>query len=147
LVPVFWETITKFPDEWQWSSGRIGLPCMSDGASPCSGAGAGGELPKGRGDRSRNWLASLLLGRSLLPCVCRYSHKPWAAATGSLARYGPQPSPLLLAVTGPMGVVADVNRTDWLSLALLCQSQSQSYITTDGQSVCVSWCQAPSGGS
>jgi hypothetical protein len=25
------------------------------------------------------------------------------------------------------------------------QSQSQSYITTDGQSVCVSWCRAPSG--
>jgi hypothetical protein len=32
-----------------------------------------------------------------------------------------------------------------ISLLLISFSQSQSHIATDGQSVCLSWCRAPSG--
>jgi hypothetical protein len=90
---------------------------------------------------SRSLATASNSGDSSAPCAQILSSQPpkqnsnqnWLLTTIRLVAIWHQPSSLLF--------------TGWLSTdySLGCQSQSQSHIATDGQSVSKSWCWAPSG--
>jgi hypothetical protein len=90
------------------------------------------------------------------PAVCPYSNSWLRVPSGSMNKIFSSPSMyvfragllfsrLLLGTLLPGVTRADSQSLTNFSLTGLSQSQSRSYVTTDGQSASLSWCQAASG--